>query len=259
LTDFDRLVAEAEAQEFSGWDFSFFDGRIDREGTPWNYGQRVSEHARTVDALLDLGTGGGEFLSDLAVRPRHTVATEGWMPNVPVAARRLRPLGVEVVAVEGAPDNADQDENTLEGRLPFRDEAFDVVIDRHEAFRAAEVARVLHRGGTFVTQQVGSLNEAELNERLLAPNPPRSPDVGMYVRQLEGAGLRIVDAQQARPRKTYKDIAAIVFNLLAIPWQVPGFNSAAYREQLIEIHEKIEADGGFTVHEHRLFFEATRI
>jgi SAM-dependent methyltransferase len=38
------------------------------------------------------------------------------------------------------------------GRLAFRDDAFDLVVSRHEAFVAAELRRVLRTGGTFVTQ-----------------------------------------------------------------------------------------------------------
>jgi len=37
------------------------------------------------------------------------------------------------------------------GRLPFRDGAFALVIDRHEAFNAREVARVLAPDGVFIT------------------------------------------------------------------------------------------------------------
>ena len=51
--------------------------------------------------LLDMGVGGGEWLS---ARPRargRTVATEAWAPNIEVARSRLAPLGISVVAVAG--------------------------------------------------------------------------------------------------------------------------------------------------------------
>jgi hypothetical protein len=69
-----------------------------------------------------MGTGGGEALSGLVPRPPRTVATEAWPPNVPVAARRLRPLDIPVVQDEGAAENFAQDASR--GRLPFRDGAF---------------------------------------------------------------------------------------------------------------------------------------
>lgn len=164
--DFDRLVAEAEAVTLEGWDFSFLEGRVEVAPEPWDYRTRVGELASTVGSLLDIGTGGGEFVASLDRRPQLTVATEAWMPNVPVAATRLEALGVHVVADEGAPDNVAQGHDTTRGRLAFRDESFDAVINRHTSFVAREVARVLANRGTFITQQVGGLNEIELNDAL---------------------------------------------------------------------------------------------
>jgi cyclopropane fatty-acyl-phospholipid synthase-like methyltransferase len=64
---------------------------------PWDYTATVLEHARRSPDLLDLGTGGGEWLAALPYRPARTVATEAWPPNVSVARGRLKPLGTEVV------------------------------------------------------------------------------------------------------------------------------------------------------------------
>src|SRR5579875_3840366 len=141
MTAFDRLVDEAMAAPFSGWDFSWLDGRVSTDhGLPWEYRAEVGRRAAEAGALLDLGTGGGEWLAALDHRPAVTVATEGWPPNVGVAAARLRPLGVPVVAVAGAPDNPVQDgwvgdggspagSAASDGRLPFRDGAFPLVIN----------------------------------------------------------------------------------------------------------------------------------
>ncbi|MEX0875333.1 MAG: hypothetical protein WD646_02505 [Actinomycetota bacterium] len=90
----------------------------------------------------------------------------------------------------------------FESRLPFRDSSLDLVIDRHEAFRATEVARVLRPGGTFLTQQVGSRNEMELNDALGDEVVPcLSPTLDDYVAQLEHAGLAVTDAREAFPQK----------------------------------------------------------
>jgi hypothetical protein len=43
--------------------------------------------------MLDLQSGGGELLAGLPTLPPLMVATEGYTPNVAVAARRLRPRG----------------------------------------------------------------------------------------------------------------------------------------------------------------------
>jgi hypothetical protein len=75
---------------------------------------------------------------------------------VPVAGRRLLPVGNpvvqdEVVQDEGAQDNAAQSGSNDHGRLPFRDGSLELICNRHESFVAAEVSRVLAIGGTFVT------------------------------------------------------------------------------------------------------------
>src|ERR1051325_3064952 len=108
MRTFEDLVAEAQAHDFSGWDFSFIEHRVVRAGTPWDYGRRVNELAAHARTLLDLGTGGGEFLSVVSPLPPLTVATESYMPNVPVAAKRLAGVGAFTVASPGASDNAQQ-------------------------------------------------------------------------------------------------------------------------------------------------------
>src|SRR5687767_9421828 len=99
----DTLLAEAERRPLVGWDVSY-DGRI-TTSRPWDFAAIVDAHTRGSPDLLDLGTGGGEWLSALPYRPPRTVAVEGWPPNVDVARRRLEPLGIPVLAFEGAPDN----------------------------------------------------------------------------------------------------------------------------------------------------------
>jgi len=80
-----------------------------------------------------------------------------------IAKRRLRPFGVEVLQTY-CEDNGGT--TPQKGALPFRTETFDVAMDRHEAYRASEVYRVLKPEGVFITQQVGGGNNAELRESL---------------------------------------------------------------------------------------------
>ena len=72
-----------------------------------SYTASVVQHARKSPDLLDLGTRGGEWLAELPYRPRRTIATEAWPPNVRVAKARLAPLGIHVVQVAPARDNTD--------------------------------------------------------------------------------------------------------------------------------------------------------
>jgi len=55
----------------------------------WNYRNEVKFRIYGISSLLDMGTGGGEFLSSLSPLPANTCATEGYEPNIPVARNRL--------------------------------------------------------------------------------------------------------------------------------------------------------------------------
>jgi hypothetical protein len=78
MATFEQLVADAQAADVSGWDFSWLAGRATAGPLPWSYRDQVERYAAAAGAMLDMGTGGGEWLSRLAPRPAHTVATEAW-------------------------------------------------------------------------------------------------------------------------------------------------------------------------------------
>jgi SAM-dependent methyltransferase len=258
VTEFDRLIGEALAAPFEGWDFSYLDDRTEIESTPWNYKRLVEALAANARTLLDMGTGGGEFLSRVRPLPPATVATEAWMPNALVAARRLRSIRAYVVAVEAAPDNASQTADTVDGRLPFGADTFDVVINRHEAYLPAEVERVLRPGCTFLTQQVGAQNERELRAAFDAPQPYADLDLDECVTQLTSAGLTVHTADEAFTTKRYLDVGAIVYQLRAIPWEVPDFSPDTHRAELLRLHRRITSEGAFEVREHRLLLRAKK-
>lgn len=218
-----------------GWDFTRFGDRLVTTGPGWDFAAIVVARCAGASSLLDLGTGGGEWLAALTARPPRTVATESWPPNVPVARARLEPLGVEVVATEGAPDNVDQAGVTP--RLPFADASFDVVCSRHESYVPAEVARVLASGGVFVTQQVGGDYRAFRQLVGLDPGEPSRWTLAFASRQLEAAGLRVVDGAEGVERVTFADVGALGWYLRAIPWVVPDFEL----DELRVVHERMPA------------------
>ena len=141
VSDPDQLLEDAQATDFAGWDFTRLGSRLVLEPPPWDFGEIAAECATRAATMLDMGTGGGEWLSSLRARAPVTVATESWPPNVGLAATRLHGLGVPVVHVEGARDNLRQDRGDPRGRLGFVGEAFDLVTNRHESFVASEVPR----------------------------------------------------------------------------------------------------------------------
>lgn len=107
---------------FQGWDFSHIEGRWASGILPWDYREIVLSFLKSTGRLLDLGTGGGEFLLSLGHPFALISVTEAYPPNVELCKRKLAPLGVTVA------------QTYEDDRLPFEDSSFDIVINRHESF-----------------------------------------------------------------------------------------------------------------------------
>lgn len=209
---FEKLIAEARAQRFSGWDFSFLEGRYIEGKTTWDYTEMLRRKVRAAKSYLDLGTGGGELISSLAPLPSVSVVTEGFAPNIQVARRRLWPLGVHVVF---SFCNDNDVVGRQRGTLPFRDAVFDLVSNRYEAFVASEVARVLRSGGVFVTQQVGPDNDVELARLMGGELRGGRWDLDEALERVEAAGLRVTESGEEAFRSRFLDVGALAYYLKA--------------------------------------------
>jgi len=253
--EFQRQIEAALKQELHGWDWSWLDERTREAPLPWDYRAIARERIRGVDSLLDIGTGGGEFLAGIFEPPGAPAvpplawATEGYPPNVVIARARLAPLGIQVLDVSGITDH-----NT-----GFDDGTFALIIDRHMGIPGRELARVLKPGGYFITQQVGGENCIAMNQALGAPDPTyRSFTLDYHVRDLQAAGLRVIEAREAMPEWTFLDLAGLVFYLQTVSWQVPDFTVAKYRAKLYNIYKSIKKEGGFIVRTHRILVAAQK-
>ncbi|MDO9086068.1 MAG: class I SAM-dependent methyltransferase [Anaerolineaceae bacterium] len=245
---YEQLVEEALKQKFSGWDFSWLDGRYYESETFWNYRQLVLDRMRLVSSILDMGTGGGEFLASLSDLPLQTYATEYYPPNIPIATQRLTPLGVQVVPLK--------DEHIL----PFQNEMFDFVINRHEYYELSEVWRILKPGGIFLTQQVGPRNCVQLNQYLGAPLDPHTGkwSLSQEKQDFVDAGFSVLQSHEQVLESNFYDIGAVVFYLKVIEWQIEDFSVEKYEQRLREMHQLIEHQGAFYATEHRFLIKAKK-
>lgn len=224
-----------EEVPLSGWDFSYIEapGRMYTEEPPWNYREIALSYMQDVQHMLDMGTGGGEFLMSFPELPKYTHATEGYEPNVDLARMRLAYRGVRVHRV------SDDD------KLPLADESMELILNRHESYDAAEVFRVLRPGGIFVTQQVRSDDSLELNQWLKIPHP------GDYTRwtlafaqkELEETGFELLHGQEAEPQSRFYDAGAIVYFARMVPWQLPGISVDRCAQELWELQQNIQTNG----------------
>ena len=248
-----RTFLESEEKKpFSGWDFSYLNNRIVSSPLDWSYPSLVLINLRGEHhpkSLLDMGTGGGEFFSTLHPFPPFTCATEAYPPNVDIARQRLEPLGVQVVAI-------DEDDPVL----PFANEQFEMVINRHEYYSPSEINRILMPGGTFITQQVGDQNDRELIEAI-APSPRKLDppwNLDSAVADLEGQGLQILKAQECFSETRVFDVGAVAYYFKALPWEIPGFSVEKHFDALASIHDHIEMEGYLQTSLHRFIIIAKK-
>ncbi|QFT87506.1 Methyltransferase domain protein [Bacillus sp. THAF10] len=246
---FQAYVKETETS-FSGWDFSHITetGRMANGLLSWSYGSIAKELMTGASAMLDMGTGGGELLSKLQPYPPTVCATEGYKPNYPIAKKRLEPLGVNVVEV--APDN----------KLPFANQHFDLIINKHEEYDPAEVRRVLKDGGTFLTQQVGGDDCQEINRLLGAPINEEYDHwkLEFAENQLMEHGFKLLLSKKEYPSQRFYDVGALIYYLKAIPWQIENFQVEDYIDQLYKIHCYIEKEGYLDIRQNRFILQAVK-
>ena len=243
---------EEERQPFTGWDFSYLDGRMVEDQAPWSYTTRAMQLMRSMrqsNAALDMGTGGGERL--LGMRPAwpaKMVATEEYPPNFHLASERLVPLGVKVHAVR----------LTRVDPMPFAGGEFDLVLNRHSGFNSREVARILAPGGTFLTQQVDG-HWAEDLEAVFGTSP-QWPDATLEnsLAWLRAAGLKIDTAQEYFGKLSFSDVGAIVYYLRAVPWLVPGFSVDSHLDGLLELQARFERGEPLSFQAGKFLIEAQK-
>jgi SAM-dependent methyltransferase len=247
----DGLAVDVEAR----WGAGFLDGRYVPGEPSWRWPQIAGPYLADAERLLDMGTGDGGQLLGLEPLPSFTIAYEEWWPTVPAAVETLRPYGVKLVVCLGSDDNTAT--RRTRPALPFADAAFDVIANRHEAFDADDIARLLRPGGHIVTQQVGGDEEASVRGLLgLAPRADWS--LARAADQLAAAGLTVVDDGEERPTARFTDIAALVAYVRSTPWSVPEFNPVEMRTRLRELHERCVRHGSVDAVSHRFWIAARR-
>jgi len=233
-----ELRKEWEAEEniahIHGWDFSHIAGRYEEEeDLPWDYEKIVKEHLRSDAKIFDFDTGGGEFLLSIGHPYENTAATEGYPPNVELCKETLLPLGIDFKPCDDAKN------------IPYKNESFDLFINRHGDFDAAETYRLLKKGGLFITEQVGAKNDRDLVKMVLPDVPEPFPTLMLDVQEAEfkKAGFTVERSEEAfRPIKFY-DVGAFVWFAHIIEWEFPGFSVEKCFDRLLAMQEEIDKNG----------------
>ena len=252
-------------EHFRGWDFSSLvsNGRMSfntsKENLGWDYTEVIcqtleklidSSSDNNIDEiyLLDLGTGGGEFLEELLrklpVKGRKLTvyATESYEPNFLLAKQRLISYGFNVVQSESA---------SLNSFLPFPNDwpKFDLIISRHTCYNIREVDRLLkNETGIFITQQVDGKSNQDLIELFCqqAKWPYFNLSYASDLVNLQAPSMKIVQAQESTTYLAFKDIGALIIYLHAVPWVIENFSVHKYKDILLKLYHTGQKEFVFT-------------
>ena len=198
--------------------------------------------------LLDIDTGGGEFLLSLGHPYENTAATENYPPNVQLCKETLIRWGIDFRQADGA------------GKLPFDDGTFDMVIDRHGDFNPPEIYRILKPGGVFVMQQVGAENDRELVELLCGKVPMPFPEqyADKAAKAFRDAGFSIVRKEECFRLIRFYDVGALVWFAHVIPWEFPNFSVDTHLDKLFNAQHILKEIGCVEGRTHRFLLVAKK-
>ena len=235
-----------EKASFQGWDFTYLEGRWEEEPLPWDYKAIIQRYLEPHHALLDMGTGGGEFVLSLGHPHEKITVTEMWEPNVKLCQRTLTPLGITVHQV--FEDSA----------LPIPDNSFDIIINRHESYDPSEVRRILKPDGIFITQQVGGQNNVALSKQVIDGFQPLYGHwcLDYALRELGYQGFTITNQGEYFPYLRFMDVGALAYYAKVIEWEFPDFSVDRCYDQLYALHKTLEDRPYIKSREHRFILVA---
>lgn len=246
--DLKKYLLDEEEHAFTGWDFSYIANRMKQEPLSWNYRDIVDTYRKSYHKLLDMGTGGGEFLLTLKHPYENTAVTEAYPPNVALCKKKLHPLGIDVRQIFS------------DSELPFEDNSFDIILNRHEAYDVNELTRILRPHGIFITQQVGGQNNNSLSNRLIDGFVPQFPNHNLSnsVNALENVGFKIMFAKEEFPKVEFYDIGAVAYYAKIIEWEFPDFSVERCFDKLCDMYKDFLTDGKIITYQHRFMIAAQK-
>lgn len=182
--------------------------RVHATAPEWDLDALVAEAVRGTTAVLHIASGGPA----------------------------LEPDGFAVVDLD--PDVDDPAD------LPYPERCFDVVVDRHGGYDAAEVARVLRPGGLFLSDQVAGDDVVDLHAVFGSPLPRPHRTLDARADELTDAGLDVTSREPWHGPLAFDDVAALVSYLTLAPWRSPAdFDVDGYANTLIYLHMRAPAWG----------------
>jgi SAM-dependent methyltransferase len=230
--ELDDLLAATQPRV--GWDFSRMN--VVRPAVPWDYQDVVRQYARPSYDVLDIGTGDGARLRELA-------GSFGWGFGIDADIEMVR-LAARTTDVPNV------DFGVCSARLEGISATFPLIINRHAPLDLQAIASHLQPGGHFITQQVGERNMACVRAALGLPadEPP------ITAAQVTDAGLRLISFREYDVEYVVRDIESLVFWLKALDLMHADLDGGAALASADALNAVLadNVDGrGFVTNEHR--------
>ena len=226
-----------------GWDFSKIIRRMKVVGKKWSFLEIIKKYISKETILLDIGTGGGEKLLQIAKFVKRAYGIDNTRGMIATAKKNLTKSKISNIEFKLADAK----------KLPFPNEYFDVVISRHAPFYAKEVYRVLKPNGLFITQQVGE-KDAENIKRIFGRGQSFGKKSGTlmnkYIQELKNSGFKILRKDTYNATVYYANMADLIFILKNTP-TIPDFNIKKDQKFLEEIEQKYKTKDGIKTNSFR--------
>ncbi|MDN7245338.1 class I SAM-dependent methyltransferase [Planococcus shenhongbingii] len=197
----------------NGWDFSSI--QCLSEGIGWDFYEEVVKRASVSDILLDIGTGGGEKVLDIASSFSLVIGIDNSKEMVQTARANL---------VKSSAQNVRFFQQPAED-LQFPNGFFDIASSRHCSFDSSQVAKVLKKGGWFLTQQVSEGDKSNLKQAFGRGQCFGEQDGTLKencIKELQTAGFSKVEAYDYNSDEYFRTPEDLIFLLTHTPI-IPDF------------------------------------
>ncbi len=216
-----------------GWDFSELERETIVKNKKWDFFEEVSEYLDPKKILLDLGAGSGEKLFKITDKCKGIVGIDSSKSMICQAKRKLRSSKIKNIKFKLCNTN----------KISFESESFDVVTSRHSPFNIGEVARVLKKGGIFLTQQVGERDKQNIKDifkRGQSYNRPHGKLINSYIQKSKKLNLKILRKDHYHSIEYY-NMNDIIFLLEYTPI-IPSFSAKKGKKFLELLKSKYEGE-----------------
>lgn len=208
--------------KINGWDFSKIN--VLTEGVKWDYQQEILKRAHPTNLLLDIGSGGGENLETLA-------AFFAFIVGIDQSGGMIKTAQKNSMLANNKNIRFCQMSSSF---LQFPHEFFDIVTCRHAPFHPEEVAKVLKKGGYFITQQVSEADKLNIKQAFHHQHKDINGRLqARYIDELKHAGFSIVRSDEYNATEYYQSPEDLLFLLKHTPI-IPHFAEEKHHFKIFE-------------------------